>query len=826
MRFKSTVILPLIAITGSHFGVYAQTISAGGVVNTASAQSPVAPGSMISIVGTNLASTTVGASSTPLPTTLGGVSALVNGMLAPLFLVSPTQINAQLPYEISPGSATLVVTVNGSSSAPMSFLVATAAPGIMMYGANRAVALNQDATLNGSDHPALVGSGITVFLTGQGPVDSPVASGAASPEDPLAGASLPVTASIGGQPADLLFAGLAPGGVGLFQVSVRIPALASGDFPLIVTIGGAPSNPVLIAVLAPGANLPTSSIVRTMVYHQLTSLPDTGPDGRSSTVLSGNGAVIAYTYAPASTRADNPNRIYVMNFDGTGSRQVDSYQTQCFCGSIVDISDDGSKVASTEGRQVRISDDKGARALVTVDTGVSGIRIQGDGLRVFFLLDRDGHFAGSSGTGPVQRGLYVINSDGSGLRQIVGPNQVGALFGTKVTDSISPQFAITGNAPNHTLGVTRDGARIAFGAQKFAGNGPDAIFGVNLDGSGLHFVAGPTAYVYHLNISADGSKVLSDTLVEGWVESAVANFDGTARRAFRRDGIGNAPGIQLSADGSLLLALDTLYNTDGSGALQLSATFNALTPGSPVMNAAATRFVYSFVYPGTYSQGLTQLASAEINPVSLGAAPPIVGPAVNPDFVMPDGNPEAVVTAGVSASNKVIGVSYAIVREGLVEQPHDADVFLVDDGTNGDKTAGDGIFTSGNVHAPYDSLSGPRTLRLFAQVLDPAQRRHATLVDVAPFFVVSQPPAGPPPRTDAIAPSSGSAGSQATVTGSGFDSTPSNNQVILGSRLAHVLSASSTQLVIVIPPGLPVGPASLVVATQGQTSNTSAFTVR
>jgi hypothetical protein len=187
------------------------------------------------------------------------------------------------------------------------------------------------------------------------------------------------------------------------------------------------------------------------------------------------------------------------------------------------------------------------------------------------MLDRDGNFLASGGsTSPAQRGLYVINADGSGFRQIVGPNAVAALFGTTVSNSISPQFAITGNAPNHTLSVSADGARIAFGAQKSAGNGPDAILGVNLDGSGLHFVLGPLPYVLHVGISANGAKVLYDATPSGGfnVETGVVNFDGTGRLKMHTDGIGNSPGVQLSADGSLLLAFDILYNTAGSGALQ------------------------------------------------------------------------------------------------------------------------------------------------------------------------------------------------------------------------------------------------------------------
>ena len=368
-----------------------------------------------------------------------------------------------------------------------------------------------------------------------------------------------------------------------------------------------------------------------------------------------------------------------------------------------------------------------------------GLKMEGDGRRVFFLISRDGNvMSNGKAIAPIQRGLYVMGADGSGLRQIVGPNAVAGLFGITADPHINPEFTVTGNAPNHSLSVTSDGARIVFGAENHNKGGGDAIFGVNLDGSNLHTVLGPVPYVGHLAInSAGGSKVLYDTTSQSFVvETGVVNFDGTGQLALRHDGLGNSPGAQLSADGSLLLAFDILYNTDGSGALQLSTVLNALTPGSPVMNATATRFVYPFVLPHTYSQGLTQLASAEINPASLGAAPAMSNFSLNSAGITPGGN-GATVSTQVSPSTKVVGVNYALVLNGLVEDLVNGDVWLKDDGTSGDLKAGDGVFTSNNVIASYKAPLGPRLLRLFAEVTDAAGLLHGTVVDLTPFAVVA-----------------------------------------------------------------------------------------
>src|ERR1700740_579210 len=133
MQFR----LAAMAIAMVQAATMAQTINPGGVVNIAGLQAPVAPGSAIAILGSNLAASPVSASALPLPVAGGGVSVMVNGSLpAPLFYVSPGQISAQLPYETPLGPA--AISVNGS--APAQFTVLQSAPGIMMYGTNRAVA--------------------------------------------------------------------------------------------------------------------------------------------------------------------------------------------------------------------------------------------------------------------------------------------------------------------------------------------------------------------------------------------------------------------------------------------------------------------------------------------------------------------------------------------------------------------------------------------------------------------------------------------------------------------------------------------------------------
>jgi uncharacterized protein (TIGR03437 family) len=107
---------------------------------------------------------------------------------------------------------------------------------------------NRDSSLNTPQKPAAVGSVIVAYLTGQGALDNAVVTGAAAPANPLSQAALPVAATLGGKPADVLFAGLTPSFVGLLQVNLKVPELGAGDHPLVITIGGVASNSALVAV--------------------------------------------------------------------------------------------------------------------------------------------------------------------------------------------------------------------------------------------------------------------------------------------------------------------------------------------------------------------------------------------------------------------------------------------------------------------------------------------------------------------------------------------------------------------------------------------------
>ena len=224
-------------------------IAPGGAVNAASFTAKVAPGSLFSIFGSDLATSTESAKTLPLETSINGTSVTIGGKAAPLVFVSAGQVNAQVPYEVAEGdNVPVVVTVNGSSSLAATVTVAAAAPGIFQFGNRRAVVQNEDYSLNNTDNPAKAGSYAVAYLTGTGGLDNPVATGGVAGSDPLSRVKGVTTATIGDQTADIAFAGMTPGLVGLTQVNLMIPNLPPGDYTLVVTVDGQKSNAATITV--------------------------------------------------------------------------------------------------------------------------------------------------------------------------------------------------------------------------------------------------------------------------------------------------------------------------------------------------------------------------------------------------------------------------------------------------------------------------------------------------------------------------------------------------------------------------------------------------
>ncbi|HYM10549.1 MAG TPA: carboxypeptidase regulatory-like domain-containing protein [Bryobacterales bacterium] len=220
-----------------------------GVVNGASfSPGPVAPGEIVSIFGTGLgpAAGTVGGIDPAtgfLTASLAGVTVTFNNTPAPLFFVRQDQINAEAPFEIAAQStASVVVNYQGTASAPVTVVVGPTRPGIFQVpGSSQGVVVNQDGSLCDSSHPAPRGTTVTVYATGQGGIQPPLATGQLAPlSGPLSNAQAKVTATIGSSTADVSFAGMAPNFTGLLQVNVQVPSDAptGPSVPITLNVGG------------------------------------------------------------------------------------------------------------------------------------------------------------------------------------------------------------------------------------------------------------------------------------------------------------------------------------------------------------------------------------------------------------------------------------------------------------------------------------------------------------------------------------------------------------------------------------------------------------
>jgi uncharacterized protein (TIGR03437 family) len=229
------------------------------VFNAASYGQGVAPGELVTFFGFFLGPAQgVGPSivaGNRFDTQAGGVRVLFNGVPAPVLYVSAGQVSAVVPFGVAGASATQIeVESNGLASDPMNVQVVAALPGIFTRdssGQGQVAAQNQNSTANGPSNPAPKGSTIVIFATGAG-VTTP-----ASVDGVIAGASpptpaLPVTAMVGGQTAQVTYAGGAPFEVnGILQVNIVIPASApSGPaIPLVIQVGTAASpSGVMIAI--------------------------------------------------------------------------------------------------------------------------------------------------------------------------------------------------------------------------------------------------------------------------------------------------------------------------------------------------------------------------------------------------------------------------------------------------------------------------------------------------------------------------------------------------------------------------------------------------
>ena len=187
-------------------------------------------------------------------------SITLGGVPMPLLFVSPTQINAVVPYGLAGGTAQQAVVLHGPYfSVPQRVALAAAEPAVFTtdasgQGQGHVYVIPPPSyntqILADSANPAAAGDILTMYCSGLGAVTSSVTAGSAAPSNPPARTAGTVSVTIGGQPATVQFAGLAPGYAGLYQINATVPSeVPQGpDIPVVITVGGINSLPVTIAV--------------------------------------------------------------------------------------------------------------------------------------------------------------------------------------------------------------------------------------------------------------------------------------------------------------------------------------------------------------------------------------------------------------------------------------------------------------------------------------------------------------------------------------------------------------------------------------------------
>jgi uncharacterized protein (TIGR03437 family) len=229
------------------------SVPSGGVVGIFSAgpNQPLAPGGYATIYGSNLSQGTNVATKVPFGVQLGGTSVILGGKQLPLSYTSGGQVNVVVPYDVPVNTTQQLVVQNGQAiSIPQAVVIAAAQPTILSpNGVAYIYVQGPDGTALPPDSAVKAGDTITLYCSGLGAVNPPVTAGSPASTSTLSNTVNPVTAMIGQTPATVLFAGLAPGWVQLYQVNVRIPSgLPSGKAVLTLAVSGQQSAPVSITV--------------------------------------------------------------------------------------------------------------------------------------------------------------------------------------------------------------------------------------------------------------------------------------------------------------------------------------------------------------------------------------------------------------------------------------------------------------------------------------------------------------------------------------------------------------------------------------------------
>lgn len=504
------------------------------------------------------------------------------------------------------------------------------------------------------------------------------------------------------------------------------------------------NKPLLLSILLSGgifsANCQTTTT--TITYQQITSLEESHVGGQDwQHVISGNGNKIVWY------KQTNPKQVFTANADGSGLLSIADWGSDRL--SQVDINDDGTRVIYvggpfSGGSQINSvnADGSSEQMLIALDhLSVKTIRLTGNGSSVFFNVNSNSTISG--GGGPIDRGVYSIPYGGGVHSLVAGPSDVATALGISASDV----GVFSGGSNGPTIDVSEDGANVIFIAE----NDLDGTHHVFTKGSsGVHHIFGPVLWVPGVGISSDGQKIAFTTNPSNR-EGYVANFDGSGLTMIAStddiaftDGNSRGDRICLTENGSKVMFDGShIFNTDGSGVFQISANTWG-SAGLPLilgyvergtMDRSGTRILTSILEP---VRSVYQMALIEIDPNSLDGSPSISDINMDPNGAVPNGQASHItmLVTPSSASDSIRYAGNVVLWEDLRTQMVWSGGFN-DDGSTGDVTPDDMIYTHNNVFAYSSAELGSYKMRFNAEVYDSDYRLQATSVETEFFYVVA-----------------------------------------------------------------------------------------
>ncbi len=582
-----------------------------------------------------------------------------------------------------------------------------------------------------------------------------------------------------------------------------------------------------------------ATIIRTMVYRQITDFTTSTNPPILKTKISADGSKIIFSQG-------YPTIIYTVNADGTNLIKIFEYSVNTE--PFIDISPDGSRILwglywEPDGVTIQFAHSDGSNRITITPTfsfpdGVKfGLAIpQTAPIHPRLAVDKFKNYYVyfiSLGGNPDLAGCYRINGDGSGQTQLFSYRQMAKQLFNMSGDEMNGYWAFV-----DYFDISSDGARMVFGTTNFGGIGHTITY----DGI-LHKVCDFDGRAnYGVRISPDGNKIVTGHSMvfdpDPRTPIYSMNFDGSNQVVVTPNSKSSSNNFsELTWDGSQVLSLGEgiplrMYNTDGSGSFRIFVLEFYISFPHPFSRAALGGGKYSLSADGsrfcftTEPYGPNQLWVADINPSDPAGAPVIADVSFTPNWILANGASSATIGA------QIIGGQGGISAAGISPLRSGENVnryfnyVLYNDGTHGDAVAGDDRFTNQEVRndlTPPDAVN-PLAIRVTAIS---GNQRQVTAADAVPFYVLTQAPSGSAPHLDSISPSGGAPKTEVTLMGSGFDAIADNNVVLFGNRQAYIKSAdaSRTQLVVYVPADIASGEVPVTVTVLAQTSNAVSFNV-